>query len=179
MSNSLRPHGLQPAQLLCPWNSPGKSTGMGCISFSRGSSRPSDRTQVSRFAGRFFTNWATGESKVDPSVNHACCFCCAFEESEDFPHITGDSVISGLVKISCLRPLIGISEVFSYKRVTPCGPDLAWSWIYHFHFMILDSWACPVLWVWGKLCTHCMIGTWSLNIIAWSTVNCSLSIKVQ
>ena len=27
MSNSLRPHGLQPARLLCPWNSPGKNTG--------------------------------------------------------------------------------------------------------------------------------------------------------
>ena len=30
LSNSLRPHGLQPARLLCPWNSPGKNTGVGC-----------------------------------------------------------------------------------------------------------------------------------------------------
>ena len=30
MSNSLRPHGLQPARLLCPWNFPGKHTGVGC-----------------------------------------------------------------------------------------------------------------------------------------------------
>ena len=29
MSNSSRPHGLQPARLLCPWNSPGKNTGVG------------------------------------------------------------------------------------------------------------------------------------------------------
>ena len=27
---SLRPRGLSPARLLCPWNSPGKNTGMGC-----------------------------------------------------------------------------------------------------------------------------------------------------
>ena len=27
---SLRPHGLQPTRLLCPWNSPGKNTGVGC-----------------------------------------------------------------------------------------------------------------------------------------------------
>ena len=27
-----------------------------CVSFSRGSSQPRDRTQVSRIAGRFFTN---------------------------------------------------------------------------------------------------------------------------
>ena len=30
MSNSLWPHALQPARLLCPWNSPGKNTGVGC-----------------------------------------------------------------------------------------------------------------------------------------------------
>ena len=27
---SLQPHGLQPTSLLCPWNFPGKITGMGC-----------------------------------------------------------------------------------------------------------------------------------------------------
>ena len=30
MSNSLRSHGLQPTRLLCPWDSPGKNTGVGC-----------------------------------------------------------------------------------------------------------------------------------------------------
>ena len=29
MSNSLRAHGLQTARFLCPWNSPGKNTGVG------------------------------------------------------------------------------------------------------------------------------------------------------
>ena len=29
-SNSSRPHGLQPTRLLCPWDFPGKSTGVGC-----------------------------------------------------------------------------------------------------------------------------------------------------
>ena len=28
--DSLAPHGLQLARLLCPWNSPGKNTGVGC-----------------------------------------------------------------------------------------------------------------------------------------------------
>ena len=32
MSNSLRLHGLQAARLLCPWNSTGKNTGVGCHS---------------------------------------------------------------------------------------------------------------------------------------------------
>ena len=30
VSNSLRPHGLQPTRLLHPWEFPGKSTGVGC-----------------------------------------------------------------------------------------------------------------------------------------------------
>ena len=30
MSNSLWPHGLYPARLLCPWGSSGKTTGVGC-----------------------------------------------------------------------------------------------------------------------------------------------------
>ena len=80
VSDSLRPHGLQPARPLCPWNSPGKNTGMGChfllqgraqqfatwtvvhgilqarilewVAFpiSRISSQPRDRTQVSPIA---------------------------------------------------------------------------------------------------------------------------------
>ena len=32
------------------------------VSFSRGSSQPGDRTQVSRIAGGFFTTWATREA---------------------------------------------------------------------------------------------------------------------
>ena len=30
MSDSSKPHGLQPTRLLCPWDFPGKSTGVGC-----------------------------------------------------------------------------------------------------------------------------------------------------
>ena len=30
MSNSLQPHGLQPAKFLYPWDSPGEKTGVGC-----------------------------------------------------------------------------------------------------------------------------------------------------
>ena len=37
LSDFLRPHGLWPTRFLCPWNSPGKNTGVVAISFSRGS----------------------------------------------------------------------------------------------------------------------------------------------
>ena len=36
MSDSLQPHELQPARLLCPWGSPGKNTGVGSHSLLQG-----------------------------------------------------------------------------------------------------------------------------------------------
>ena len=36
VSNSLSPHGLQPIRLLCPWDSPGKNTGIGCHNLLQG-----------------------------------------------------------------------------------------------------------------------------------------------
>ena len=35
-SDTSRPHGLQPTKLLCPWDFPGKSTGMGCYALLQG-----------------------------------------------------------------------------------------------------------------------------------------------
>ena len=43
-------------RLHSPWNSPGQNTGVGGLSFSRGSSQPRYRSQVSLIAGRFFTS---------------------------------------------------------------------------------------------------------------------------
>ena len=52
MSDSLRPHGLLPARLLCSWNFPGKNTGVGCHFllqgiFPRRSSLSRGQTQIS------------------------------------------------------------------------------------------------------------------------------------
>ena len=51
VSNSLWPHGLQPARLLCPWDSLAKNTGVGCHAL-RGSPQPRDQMRI---AYRFFT----------------------------------------------------------------------------------------------------------------------------
>ena len=47
MSNSLWPHGLYPTRLLCPWNSPGKNTGVGHHALLQGIFQPGVWTQVS------------------------------------------------------------------------------------------------------------------------------------
>ena len=62
---TLWPHGLQPARLLCPWDSPGKNTGVGCqallqeICPTQGSKPPSLISPA--LANRFFTPSATWE----------------------------------------------------------------------------------------------------------------------
>ena len=64
LSNSLWPRGLQPARLLCPWNFPGKNTGVGYHAllqkiFPTQELNPSSPA----LAGRFFTIWATWEAQ--------------------------------------------------------------------------------------------------------------------
>ena len=61
VSNSLQPHGLLPARLLCPWNFPGKLLEPVAVSYSRGSSQPRDQTQISciSYTGRQTLNHCT------------------------------------------------------------------------------------------------------------------------
>ena len=63
----LRPHGLQPPRLLCPWDFLGKNTGVGwvAISFSRRFSWPRNRT-CNFCIGRWFF---TTESSRKPLLN--------------------------------------------------------------------------------------------------------------
>ena len=48
VSDCLWPHGLSPARLLCPWDSPGKNTGVGCHASLQGIFPPRDQAHVSR-----------------------------------------------------------------------------------------------------------------------------------
>ena len=65
VSDSLRPYGLQPARLLCPWDSPGKNAGVGCHALLQGifptqGSNPSLTSPA--LAGRLFTTSLTWEA---------------------------------------------------------------------------------------------------------------------
>jgi len=55
MSDSLLPQGLQPARLLYPWDSPGKSTGVGSHSLLWGIVPTQGSNPGSCIAGGFFT----------------------------------------------------------------------------------------------------------------------------
>ena len=66
VSDSLRPYGLSPSRLLCPWDSPGKNTGVGCCALLQGSFRPRNWTRISLtspvLAGGFFIIRVTWEA---------------------------------------------------------------------------------------------------------------------
>ena len=65
MSNSLRPHGLQPARLLCPWDSAGKNTGVGCHALLQRANLLHPGIKLfPALAGGFFTTSATCCSQI-------------------------------------------------------------------------------------------------------------------
>ena len=48
MSDSVRPHGLQPTRLLCPCDFPGKSTGVGSRHLLLDSKKKQERNQINK-----------------------------------------------------------------------------------------------------------------------------------
>ena len=65
MSDSVWPCGLQPARLLCPWDSPGKNTGVGCCAHLQGifptqELNPKSLTSPA-LEGGFFTTGTSGK----------------------------------------------------------------------------------------------------------------------
>ena len=68
MFNSLWPHGLYPAMLLCLWDSPGKNTGVGCHALLQGTLPDSGIEPMSlvspALAGKFFTPAQLGKPLI-------------------------------------------------------------------------------------------------------------------
>ena len=67
VSDPLRPHGLQPARLLCPWDSPGKETGVGYHFLLQGTFLTRDGTPA--LVGGFFILGATREAGADTPLS--------------------------------------------------------------------------------------------------------------
>ena len=63
VSDSLQPHGLQPTRLLCPWDFPGKNTGVGCHFLLQGIflTQGSKSAVSPALAGGFFTTAPPGK----------------------------------------------------------------------------------------------------------------------
>ena len=60
---TLWPHGLSPARLFCPWDSPSKNTGVGCHFLLQGSSQSEDQTCVFCIGRGILYHWATWKAQ--------------------------------------------------------------------------------------------------------------------
>ena len=70
-------YGLQPASLLCPWNFPGKNTGMGCHFLLQGIFP----TRGSNLCLLHLLHWQMGSSPLAAPGKHRLRFCCSFAQS--------------------------------------------------------------------------------------------------
>ena len=61
---SLQPYGPYPARLLCPWDSPGKSTGVDCHALLQGIFL----TQGSNLCPLCFMHWQAGSLPLEPPL---------------------------------------------------------------------------------------------------------------
>ena len=68
---TLRPYGLQPTRLLCPWDFPGKKTGVGFCALLQRIFRTQGLNSVSYMAGRLVTISATREAQRFSSLRAA------------------------------------------------------------------------------------------------------------
>ena len=74
VSDAMQLHGLEVPRLLCPWYSPGKSTGVGCCALLQGifpmqGSNPC-LLQLPVLVGRFFNTSATWEAPYNKSTGN-------------------------------------------------------------------------------------------------------------
>ena len=63
----MQPHGLLPARLLCPWDFPGKHTGVGCHFLLQGIF-PTQGSNLPALAGGFFTAELPGKPNDEVAV---------------------------------------------------------------------------------------------------------------
>ena len=99
MSDSLQPHELQPARLLCPWNSQGKNTWVGCHSLLQGIFPCQFSFTINNFLGLLFH---TSTQILNPLFIHWSIFPFQYNCRQQFaPLLNALSYIS-LTGVQCL-----------------------------------------------------------------------------
>ena len=111
LSDSVRPHGLQPSRLLRPWDFPGKSTGVGCHCLLWWFTLPFQFK--SEFGDKEFVIWAT--------VSSHSCFCWLHRAS---PSLAAKHIINLILVFTifwcpwlcCCKRVFAKTSVFSWQN---------------------------------------------------------------
>ena len=110
------------------------------ISFSRGSSRPRDRTQVSCIAGRFLTNWAMREA-------HRRAYVWFKKQNKNKQVLNHVQLFATLWTVACQSPLsMGffqgrILEWVAISSSRGSSPPTDWTHIFCIGRWVLYHWA--------------------------------------
>ena len=110
--------------LLCPWDSPGKSTGMGCRFLLQEIFPTRDGTRVSLIAGRCFTIWATrdvvSKSRVT-GCGHSQVKCSLFDVEQIASEMEHQSATQNNGNLTCflgiVYPVTDILLTFTFLNI--------------------------------------------------------------
>ena len=106
MSDSLRSHGLQPTRLLCPWDSPGKNTGVGCHFLLQGIF-PTQRANLSLLS---LVHWQVNSLLLKPEYPFKMqTSSCHFHLNPPPPIISPATQNEPFTRLS-VRPMLGVSS---------------------------------------------------------------------
>ena len=129
---TLWPQRLLPTSHLCPWNFPGKNTGVGSHSLLQGIFQVQRSNQVSCIAGRFFTAWATREAHSQKHmlnqsstaflklVSNIVCGSQTGPKKKKCPWLmiqkilTGPIILWGLERSMCYQTLSFFESIFKH-----------------------------------------------------------------
>ena len=126
------------------------------ISFSRGSSQPRDRTQVSHIAGRHFNLWATSEALVNPEQNDSHNIQKALSTFSNVP-----SFIHSLIHF--INQHIFFLQLLCARHYSRCWKK------------VLVAQLCPTLWdpMDGCLPGSYVLGILQARIVEWVAISFS------
>ena len=124
MSDSVRPHRRQPIRLHCPWDSPGKNTGVGCH-FLLQCMKMKSETEVAQLCPTLTTPW-TAAHQAPPSMG--------FSRQEYWSGVPLPSPIVSIVLCFSECHIVGITQYVAF-----------WDWLFslnniHLNFLHVFSW---------------------------------------
>ena len=139
ISDSLRPHGLQPTRLLCPWDSPGKRPRVGYHFLLQGTSQPKELTHVScisSIANGFFTTEPPGKPgtaltsiKIESSWSSMFAYLLIFKQMQAWRN--HHKILE--------NSLVHISDL--YKNISEVCPTLELSLLELNKMLTIEWWA--------------------------------------
>ena len=158
MSNSLGPHGLQSTRLLCPWDSPGKNTGVGChslllgIFLTQGSNLGLLHCRQILYS---LSHWGSPYFSVKSYISNPGSTPSSYEQSCFYTWIlmTQDSITSGRTTVPpSILEALGIPHWFTNKlssqvQLTPTG--FCWAPLFQLGLFLQENAArlnVPELW---------------------------------